>query len=218
MIRPRADHELTATMTMTTTQPNPDDFGIRDGITEVIATTRSDSGVPNAAPIGIIRDGDRNRLCVRLFLGSHTRENAIASGEIVANITRDPVQYVESTFGDLDASAFDFPDGMSCPVLKDASAWILFEIERLKGNVFELAPVRGVILGTKPFAINRGFNAVIESLVHATRYQLTGDLKYLDWIGHYGRIVQVCGGVREKEAIARLKELAGLAGLAEARQ
>jgi len=200
------------------TQPNPDDFGIRDGITEVIATTRSDSGVPNAAPIGIIRDGGRNRLCVRLFSGSHTRENAIASSEIVANITCDPVLYVESTFGDLDASAFDFPDGMGCPVLKAASAWILFEIDRAKGNVFELAPMNGIIRATQPFAINRGFNAVIESLVHATRHQLIGDSKYLDLIEHYGRIVQVCGGVREKEAIARLEELAGLAGLAEVRQ
>ena len=186
-------------------KPDPADFGILGGISEVIATTRSDSGIPNAAPIGIIRD--RDRLCVQLFPGSHTRQNAVRTGKIVANIIRDPVMYVECTFEDPGPEAFEYPDGMDYPVLKRASAWILFECIRSRGNMFELTPIRGVIRDKPMLCINRGANSVIEALVHATRYRLNGDARYLDLIRHHDKIVQRCGGSAEKEAIARLKEI-----------
>jgi hypothetical protein len=185
--------------------PDPADFGILDGISEVIATTRSDSGIPNAAPIGIIRNHDR--LCVQLFPGSHTRQNAARTGKIVANIIHDPVMYVECTFEDPGPEAFEYPDGVDYPVLKRASAWILFECSQSKGNMFELTPIRGVIRDKPLLCINRGSNSVIEALVHATRYRLNGDARYLDLIRHYDKIVQRCGGSAEKEAIARLKEI-----------
>ncbi len=185
--------------------PDPAEFGILDGISEVIATTRSDSGIPNAAPIGII--WNRDRLHVQLFSGSHTRQNAARTGKIVANITHDLMMYVECTFEDPGPEAFEYPGGMDYPVLKRASAWILFECNQSKGNMFELTPIRGVIHDKPMLCINRGKNAVIEALVHATRYRLNGDAQYLDLIRHYDRIVQRCGGDREKEAIARLKEI-----------
>ncbi len=185
--------------------PDPADFGILNGISEVIATTRSDSGIPNAAPIGII--WNRDRLYVQLFPGSHTRQNAARTGKIVANITYDLMMYVECTFEDPSPEAFEYPGGMDYPVLKRASAWILFECNQSKGNMFELTPIRGVIHDKPMLCINRGKNAVIEALVHATRYRLNGDAQYLDLIEHYDRIVQRCGGDREKEAIARLKEI-----------
>ncbi len=200
------------------TRIDPGDFGILDGISEVIATTRSESGVPNAAPIGIIRNNrshgshgsHRNggdQICVRIFSGSHTRQNVIETGEMVANIIRDPVMYVDSTFGDIDPDMFEYPDTGGCPALKHANAWLLFECKQSKGNLFELTTVKGVVCNTPVVGVNRGFNAVIESLVHATRYQLKRDPKYLDLIRHYEQIVRVCGGTREKEAIVKLKEI-----------
>ncbi|MEA1907651.1 MAG: DUF447 family protein [Euryarchaeota archaeon] len=197
------------------TRIDPGDFGILDGISEVIATTRSESGIQNAAPIGIIRNnrshGSRgssgDRICVRLFSGSHTRQNVIETGEIVANIIHDPVMYVESTFGDLDPGMFKHPDNGGCPALKHADAWLLFSCEQSKGNLFELTPVKGVVCNKPVVSVNRGFNAVIESIIHATRYQLKRDPKYLDLIRHYEQIVQVCGGTRENEAILKLKEI-----------
>jgi len=92
-------------------------------------------------------------------------------------------------------------------VLKRASAWILFECNQSKGNMFELTPIRGMIRDKPMLCINRGENSVIEALVHATRYRLNGDARYLDLIRHYDKIVQRCGGSAEKEAIARLKEI-----------
>ena len=200
------------------TRIDPGDFGILDGISEVIATTRSESGVPNAAPIGIIRNNRSHgsnsggdRICARLFPGSHTRQNVIETGEIVANTIHDPILYVESAFGDLDPDMFEYPDNGGCPTLKHADAWLLFECEQSKGDLFELTPVKGVVCNKPIVSVNRGFSAIIESLVHATRYQLKRDPKYLDLIGHYDRIVQICGGAREKEAILKLKEI--VAGL-----
>ena len=197
------------------TRIDPGDFGILDGITEVIATTRSESGVPNAAPIGIIRNNRSHgshgsggdRICVRLFSGSHTRQNVIETGEIITNIIHDPAMYVESTFGDLDPSRFKHPDNGGCPALKHADAWLLFSCEQSKGNLFELTPVKGVVCNKPMVSVNRGFNAVIESIIHATRYQLKRDPKYLDLIRHYEQIVQVCGGTREKDAILKLKKI-----------
>ncbi|MDL5502950.1 MAG: DUF447 family protein, partial [Candidatus Methanoperedens sp.] len=53
----------------------------------------------------------------------------------------------------------------------------------------------------------RGSNAVIEATVHATRYVLLKEQKYLDHIDHYNKIVQKCGGPDEKEAMKLLYDL-----------
>ena len=80
-----------------------DDLGILDGINEVIATTEADGRI-NAAPIGIIRTEDR--LYVRLFLGTHTYENVLANGWLVANITHDAWIFAETALEDLSSKYF----------------------------------------------------------------------------------------------------------------
>ena len=51
--------------------------GIGEGISEVIVTTQSVSGVPNAAPIGIIAitSESGSNFFVRLYRGSKTLSN-----------------------------------------------------------------------------------------------------------------------------------------------
>jgi len=75
-----------------------DELGILDGINEVIATTESRDRI-NAAPLGIIRDGDS--LYVRLFLGTHTYENILTKGWLVANVTHDAWLFAETALEDL---------------------------------------------------------------------------------------------------------------------
>ena len=67
--------------------------------------------------------------------------------------------------------------------------------------------VKSKILQRKIKPINRGFNAVIEATVHATRYVVLKEQKYLDHIDHYNTIVQKCGGPGEKEAMKLLYDL-----------
>ena len=189
--------------------PDLDEFGIYDGISETIVTTMQ-GWSPNAAPIGIIRKGDR--VFIRLFKGSITYYNVSSEDYLVANVINDPIIFVRSTFSNLKESDFSFVSvsGREFPVLKDALSWVVFECNNMKMShealVAELLPIHAHINRSPVQAPNRGFNAVIEAAVHATRYKLTGDEKYLKLIRAYSAIVSKCGGEREKNAINMLND------------
>lgn len=189
--------------------PDLDEFGIYDGISETIVTTMQ-GWSPNAAPIGIIRKG--NRVFIRLFKGSITYFNVHSEGVLVANVVNDPVIFVRSTFSNLKESDFSFVSvsGREFPVLKDALSWVVFECNNMKMShevlVAELLPIHAHINRSPVQAPNRGFNAVIEAAVHATRYKLTDDEKYLRLIRAYSAIASKCGGEREKNAINMLND------------
>lgn len=189
--------------------PDLDEFGINKGISETIVTTMQDLS-PNAAPIGIMRKDDR--VFIRLFKGSMTYFNVHSEGVLVANVVNDPIIFVKSTFSNLDPSDLNFVSvaGREFPVLKDALSWVVFECNDMKvaneALVAELKPLHAHINRSIVQAPNRGFNAVLEAAVHATRYKLTGDEKYLKLIRAYSIIVSKCGGEREKIAIMMLNE------------
>lgn len=178
-------------------------FGIRDGISEVIATTISKERGPNAAPIGIISD---DVMHVKLYPDTHTYSNIMATKKLVANVVSDPLLFVSSALGDLCERDFYIVDGLS--VLRCADAWILFKCEEDKrdSTLIYLHPIRGKVIRKGVRAVNRGVNAVIEATIHVTRYAATKDKKYLDWIAHYEDVVRKCGGAREKEAMKTLRE------------
>jgi len=184
-----------------------DEFGIHEGISEVILTTLSSDGVPNAAPMGLHRKG--NRLFSRIY-SSRTLDNLLSYPKAAANIVDDPVVFVQSALSDIEPEKFEFIEGF--PVLKSAPGWILFDCICKKGenvSVAEFSPIKGRIIERKIHPINRGFNAVIEAAVHATRYVSLNDEKYLGQIEYYSKIVQRCGAVRDKEAMRLLYELIG---------
>ncbi len=172
---------------------------LQEGINEVIGTTRM-----NAAPMGVIRRGGRHTLA--LFKGSHTAANIIRNGWFVANLIHDPVIYVESAFGDLPDDAFttETIDGTPMHRLAAAEAWVAFRAEII-GESSEaysilLTPLRQEVLECQIHPVNRGFNAIIEAAVHATRYIMNHDPK-LEWlIRHHLALAKKCGGEREKEA------------------
>ena len=182
-----------------------EELGIHEGISEVIVTTLSKDSVPNAAPIGLhCKDG---RLFLRLF-NSKTLDNILAQPVACANIVKDPVLFVRSALSDIEAGEFELIEGF--PVLKDALAWIRFDCKWKKVgkiSVVELTPVSGAVISHKLKPVNRGFNAVIEALVDATRYVIFKEQKYLESIGYYDKLVRKCGGAQEKEAMRLLYEL-----------
>ncbi|AYK14564.1 MAG TPA: DUF447 family protein [Methanosarcina sp.] len=191
------------------------EYGILEGISETIVSTGLDT--PNAAPIGIIRKNQK--IFVRIFKGSHTGENLVREGVLVANVVYDPLLLVRSTFFDIESSEFDFVDigGKKFPVLKSAISWVAFRCTNIKNTeqtvVSDLIPLGAGFFEANRRAIpapNRGFNAVLEAAVHATRYKLTGDKKYLEWIMHYESLASRCGGEGEKKAMKLLYEVLGL--------
>ena len=184
-----------------------EEYGIHEGISEIILTTISPNGVPNAAPIGLHRKGVR--LFARIY-NSKTLDNILSKPIAAANIVDDPVVFVQSALSDIGPERFELVD--SFPLLKDALGWIVFDCTCKKGekiSVVELSPVKGKIIERKLQPINRGFNAVIEAAIHATRYVVLKERKYLDCIEYYNSIVKKCGRVREKEAMQLLNELIG---------
>ncbi|WMW25533.1 DUF447 family protein [Methanolobus sediminis] len=186
---------------------NLEDYGIYEGISETIVTTNRGWSM-NAAPMGIIRRNDK--LFVRLFKGSTTYDNVLSEKVLVANTTWDAITFVNSTFSDLKDSEFE-PlniNGRTIVALKEAQCWVAFECINIKltsdALVAELIPLRTHINKCRIRAPNRGIFGVIEACIHATRYQLTCDDKYLKLIKAYGNIVDKCGGEKEKEAMKLL--------------
>ncbi|MDD4579608.1 MAG: DUF447 family protein [Methanothrix sp.] len=180
-----------------------DDLGIKDGINEIIATTEV-SGRINAAPIGIIRDEDS--LFVRLFLGTHTYENVLTRGWFVANVTHDAWIFAETALEDLPPEYFDRREDL--PILKDAEAWGLFKCEPFASDIIiaKVELIKGEALRRDFRACNRGANLVIEAAVAATRYlALRTDSYYIEMM-KLQRIINRCGGPREREAMDRLMD------------
>ena len=163
-----------------------DELGILEGINEVIATTESEGRI-NAAPIGIIRSEDR--LYVRLFLGTHTYENVLAKGWFVANITHDAWIFAET-------------------ILEDAEAWLLFECQAFASDIIiaDLKPIKGEMIRKDFRAVNRGANLVIEAAVAATRYLALRTDSYFEELMKMQRIIDRCGGPRERLAMEQLME------------
>jgi Uncharacterized conserved protein len=186
---------------------NYDDFGLYEGISETIVTTNR-GWTANAAPMGIIRKKDK--LFVRMFKGSNTYNNVLSEKSLVVNITLDPLVFVNSTFTDLEDSDFENVNlgGRNFTALKKAQCWIAFDCTNTKitseALVTELVPVGTRMNKIMIRAPNRGLFGVIEACIHATRYKLTSDDKYLKLIKAYGDIVDKCGGEDEKEAMKLL--------------
>lgn len=198
--------------------------GIDEGISEVIVTTQSVSGVPNAAPIGIItatnnnnskgkdKDENENNYFVKLYGGSKTLSNVQETNKLAASVTDDAVLFVKAAFEPLTESQFTLFNGF--PVLKEANSWILFDCafsEKIRETfIFRLTPLAVKTNRKEVKAINRGLNAVIEAAILATRYAITEDerdrAEREKQMAFCARIVEKCGGSREKEALKILQE------------
>jgi hypothetical protein len=147
------------------------------------------------------------KLFARIYK-SKTLDNIIEKPKACANIVDDTILFVQSALSDIGHEKFDFVEGF--PVLKGVLGWIIFDCRIKKGeniSVVELLAVKSKILQRKIKPINRGANAVIEATVHATRYVVLKEQKYLDRIDHYNTIVRKCGGPGEKKAMKLLYDL-----------
>jgi len=181
-----------------------------EGITEVIAVTKD-----NAAPIGIIvRAGQAPKMI--LFKGSKTAENVAEYGWVTANFVSDAYLYPLYAFSDVEKSSLRkvFVGGVMMQLLRDADAWMGFIariVNETKDAYFvELEPVASEYCRDEMRPVNRGFNAVIDATVHATRYVMNHDPELRDLIEYHLGIVRKCGGARDLEAAALIRKVCGL--------
>lgn len=181
------------------------DFGLREGINEVIGITFGVSSRKlnlNAAPLGlIVRDDSGIEAEIRLYPGiSHTRQNLERSGELWVNVVNDPLLFVISAFDD---PGEEWYETLSPPVLKGTLALCRFSGKLEKGSAARLRLEEGRIIRNEIRAVNRGFNQLIEALIYATRLHLNPG--YASRILELERIIEKCGGKREREALHLLK-------------
>lgn len=183
------------------------------GVTETVTTTLGPNGRWNAAALGVHADEPAT---ARTWGTTRTRGNFKREGEGYVQFTTDPVLFVEAALGIEERNG---------PVLDEADAWARVAVERVdSGEVdgtewveWSLQPVESVIVTERVPTINRGFGAVIEATVAASRLNvpsydretLVGRLEFL------ADVVDRCGGDREREAFDRLVNLSDWSGPAD---
>ncbi|MCS7121501.1 MAG: DUF447 family protein [Archaeoglobaceae archaeon] len=175
------------------------ELGFTDGINEVIAVTFKKDGSINTAPIGIILEGDKTY--ARIYR-SHTRENVERDKILYVNVILDPIVFALSTFEDLDESYFE---SLNPPKIKGTLSWCKFKAE-IEGLIVHLHFLEGEIVRKYLRAYNRGFSALIEALILATRYT---DEKF-DEMMKYKNVVMRCGSEMEKRAFKVIEEKLGI--------
>ncbi len=178
----------------------------KEGITEVIVTTASKSGVPNAAPMGIVRQG--GRYFIRMYSETTTFTNVSQTGYLAANLTSDPMVYVISAFRELSPEYFQFEEGVIAPALKDSAGRVYFKC-RVK-DVVELEPLSVKVAKCMLPVFNRGFAAVIEATIVGTRMRFYKGDEGKKKILEYEAVVKKCGSPADIEAMKKLKEILNL--------
>ncbi|CAD6492604.1 MAG: hypothetical protein CHKLHMKO_00308 [Candidatus Argoarchaeum ethanivorans] len=138
-----------------------------------------------------------------------TRENLEHCEYLTANITQDPVLIVTSALSTLPQETYTEIkyQQQKYPVLKNASTSILLKAKQQNETTFTLQTITGAAKKQTPRAINRGFFAVIEATVNATRYVLFNSKEQLRSIKYYNNIVNKCGSPAEIEAMNILCKL-----------
>ena len=147
---------------------------------ETIVTTQSNEQVKNAAPIGVICK-DSNHVVIHLDNCVHTHLNILENGELIVNITKNPLVFTYSTLGELDDEYFDEFKGF--PMIKDSIGFFKAHVVKTRdkkrendyndgiGNIVTCEVDDIYISDYKEIVpLNRAMNAVIESLIYYCRF------------------------------------------------
>ena len=174
------------------------------GVTESVVTTLGPNGLWNAAPLGLHAG---KPVTARTWGNTRTRRNFHRQGEGYVQFIDDPV-----VFADAALSIVEFEE----PILESACAWARVVVEQVdagsEGDTdweeWELRPLEsGVERETVP-TIDRGFGAVVEATVAASRLEVAAydEAELRDRLAYFESVVDRAGGPREREALERVRE------------
>lgn len=177
------------------------------GVTETIVATRGPDDRWNFAALGLFEPiGNDDPVTARSWGRTRTRRNFRERGGGYVQFTRDPVAFVDAACSIREADE---------PVLEVADAWVRVEAEPIDdGEAREttwvewaLRPVEAEVLARTVPTTNRGYGAVVEATVAASRLGVAGydDETLRDRLAYFADVVECCGGEREREAIQRLE-------------
>jgi len=176
------------------------------GVTESVIATEGPNGLWNLAALGL-HAGDP--VTARTYGNTRTRRNFERRGGGVVQFVADPRTVVDAVL-----SIREEPE----PVVPSADAWVEVDATRLdrwteSGTTIRewaLTPEESEIVREGPTTINRGFAAVVEATVAASRLGVAGfdDEELRERLDFLASVVERAGGAREREAVARIEEYA----------
>lgn len=177
------------------------------GVTESVVATLGPNGRWNLAALGL-RAGDP--VTATTWGDTRTRRNFEREGGGVVQFTSDPRDFVDAAL-----TVREEPS----PVLDSADARVEVAAEQVERGEsggtrwerWELTPEATAVLRESVPTVNRGFAAVVEATVAASRLDVDAydAVTLLDRLSYFADVVERCGGPREREAFARIDETTG---------
>ncbi|MCU4753899.1 DUF447 family protein [Halobacteria archaeon AArc-curdl1] len=181
------------------------------GVTESVVTTLGPNGLWNVAVLGLFdEDPSSTTVRARTWGNTRTKRNFHRQGCGYVQFTRDPVDFVDGALSITEREA---------PILESTDAWVRVSAEP-QGTGTEggtewqdwmLEPLESAVRNRTVTPINRGFGAVIEATVAASRLDVEGyergELEAC--LEHCLDVVNRAGGPREQEAFANLCRYSG---------
>jgi hypothetical protein len=189
------------------------------GVTESVVTTLGPNDRWNVAALGLHAPADPgDPVTARTYGRTRTWRNFTERGGGVVQFTADPRTFVDAalTVREVDE-----------PVVDAADAWVEVNATEVGSETegdttirtWALEPVESAVRAERVPAINRGFGAVIDATVAASRLDVPGfdTAELLDRLAYFADVVDRCGGPAEREAFARIDEATGWRSLAAER-
>lgn len=184
------------------------------GVTESVVATLGPNELWNFAALGLHAPDDREEsdapVTATTWGNTRTRRNFHRRGGGVVQFTQDPREFVAA------AATIHEKEG---PVLDDADAWVEVEAEQVDAGEdggtrwerWELTPVESAVIREYVPTINRGFAAVVDATVAASRLDVPAfdTEELLDRLDYFAETVEKCGGPAEVEAFETLSDVSG---------
>jgi len=183
------------------------------GVTESVVTTLGPNDRWNVAALGLHEpddvdgSGQNQTVTARTWGRTRTWRNFTERGEGYVQFTTDPVDFTEAAMTIREAED---------PILASADAWAHVEVtERASGTdggtqwvEWGLEPVEATIERQRVPTTNRAYYAVVEATVAASRLGVDAydTAELLDRLAYFEDVVERCGGAREREAFAIVRE------------
>ncbi|ERH05986.1 MAG: hypothetical protein J07HN4v3_01595 [Halonotius sp. J07HN4] len=182
------------------------------GVTESIVATLGPNDRWNMAALGLHAPDDPEEPVTATTWGNtRTKRNFHRQGGGVIQFSPDPRAFVDAAVTIREESH---------PVLPNADAWVEVDAQAVdrgtEGDTewerWEIRPTdEGTVATERPHTINRGFGAVIDATVAASRLDVPSyDTEtLLDRLAYFDETVKKCGGPRERAAFETLSEATG---------
>lgn len=179
------------------------------GVTESVVATLGPNDRWNQAALGLHAPDEAGDPVTAVTWGkTRTRGNFERRGGGVVQFTADPREFVDAA---LDVTETEEPvrDGAAAWVEVDADPVADGEDGGTEWVRWALTPRSSRVVERTVPAINRGFYAVVDATVAASRLDVPAyDTEtLLDRLAYFAETVERCGGPREREAFARVDEL-----------